>query len=371
MTHNMHTEHKKYLAIGLMSGSSLDGVDAALTRTDGEAYNEPLAVHYVPYPSDFKQKLMQMAKGDIPLTEVLRLERQLTQYHVDAVQALLATPEAQAAGQPEIIGFHGQTIRHIPKEGLTWQIGDASYLAEHAGIPVVADFRRRDMAAGGEGAPLIPLFHKILFAQLGNPEKGMAVLNIGGVSNLTFTDKNGKITSGDIGPGCSLMDQWAKYQTDKEYDEDGKLAESGTVNQIWLEQAIENEPFFHAPFPKSADRYQFDHLIPQNLSAADGMATLCALTAKTIADCFNKLCPSDEQPTLWVAGGGAANPALMTAMKKYVKEVKPIGELGLNAGLLEAECFAWLAVRRLRGLPTSLPETTGAKHPTTGGVLTI
>lgn len=367
----MHTTHKKYLAIGLMSGSSLDGVDAALTRTDGEAHNEPLAVHYVPYPSDFKQQLMDMAKGDIPLSDVIRLERKLTQYHVDAVKELLDKPEAKDAGQPDIIGFHGQTIRHMPKEGLTWQIGDASYLAEHTGLPVVADFRRRDMAAGGEGAPLIPLFHKILFSKLGDDDKGMAVLNIGGVSNLTYTDKNGNITSGDIGPGCSLMDQWAKHQTDKEYDEDGMLAKTGTVNKIWLDQAIENEPFFHEPFPKSADRYQFDHLIPQNLSAADGMATLCELTAKTIADCFNKLCPPEEQPTLWVAGGGAANPALMTAMKKYVKEVKPIGELGLNAGLLEAECFAWLAVRRLRGFATSLPETTGAKHPTTGGVLTV
>lgn len=142
------TTEKTYLAIGLMSGSSLDGVDAALTRTDGQGHNEALAVHYRPYPTDFKEKLMAMAKGDIPLSDVLRLERALTQHHVEAVKALLETEEAKALGQtPEIIGFHGQTIRHMPHEGLTWQIGDASYLAEHTGIPVVADFRRRDMAA--------------------------------------------------------------------------------------------------------------------------------------------------------------------------------------------------------------------------------
>ena len=358
-----------------MSGSSLDGVDAALTRTDGERHNEPLEVHYIPYPSDFKQQLMDMAKGDVPLSDVLRLERKITQYHVDAVKALLEKPASIAAikehGQPNVIGFHGQTIRHLPHEGLTWQIGDASYLAEHTGIPVVADFRRRDMAAGGQGAPLIPLFHQVLFGQLDANDRSMAVLNIGGVSNLTFTDKSGNITSGDIGPGCSLMDQWAKLQTDQEFDEDGKLALSGKVNELWLEQAIANEPFFHEKFPKSADRYQFDYLMPQNLNAADGAATLCALTAKTIADGFDSVCSRDDQPTLWVAGGGAANPALMTALKKYVKEVKPIGELGLNSGLLEAECFAWLAVRRLRGLPTSIPETTGATTPTTGGVLTV
>lgn len=365
------TTEKTYLAIGLMSGSSLDGVDAALTRTDGAFHNEALAVHYRPYPTAFKEKLMAMAKGDVPLSDVLRLERALTQHHVEAVKALLETPEAQNLGEkPAIIGFHGQTIRHMPHEGLTWQIGDASYLAEHTGLPVVADFRRRDMAAGGQGAPLIPLFHQVLFKQLGDTAKGMAVLNIGGVSNLTFTKPDGTIVSGDIGPGCSLMDQWAKLYMDKEFDEDGQLATSGTVHDSWLEQAIENEPFFHEPFPKSADRYQFDHLIPQNLSAADGAATLCALTAKTISDCFKTICPLDQQPTLWVAGGGAANPALMTALKKYVKEVKPIGEIGLNAGLLEAECFAWLAVRRLKGLPTSLPETTGANKPTIGGVLT-
>lgn len=362
---------KTFLAIGLMSGSSLDGVDAALVRTDGQDQNNTIAAHYVPYPANFKAELMAMAKGDIPLSDVLRLERKLTQYHVDAVKNLLQKPEAQAAGMPAIIGFHGQTIRHIPKENLTWQLGDASYLAEHTGIPVVADFRRRDMAAGGEGAPLIPLFHEALFRQYSEVGKGLAVLNIGGVSNLTFIDAKGHITSGDIGPGCSLMDQWAKHQTNQEFDKDGQLALSGTVNTLWLEHAIENEPFFYEKFPKSADRYQFDHLLPQNLNAADGAATLCALTAKTIGDCFKTICADADQPTLWVAGGGAANPALMTALKKYVKEVKSIDDLGLNAGLLEAECFAWLAVRRLRGLPTSLPQTTGAKHPTTGGVLTV
>lgn len=360
-------ENKKYLAVGLMSGTSLDGVDAALIRTDGERVVEDIDGCYVPYPRNFQKQLQEMAQSDIPLDDILRLERRLTDYHAEAIKKLLEQPAAQKAGNADIVGFHGQTIRHIPGEELTWQIGDASYLAEKSGLPVVADFRRRDMAAGGEGAPLAPLFHMAKFSHVEGPH---AVLNIGGVSNLTFIGTDGTVTAGDVGPGCGLVDKWVQQHINTSFDKDGKLAVQGTVNALWLENAIEKEPFFKASFPKSADRYQFDHLLPNNLSAADGAATLCELTALTVGKSFEKLCPKEQQPTLWVAGGGVENPVLMAALKKYAKEVKKISDLGIEASLFEAACFAWLAVRRLRGLPTSLPETTGAKHGTTGGVLT-
>ncbi len=357
------------LAVGLMSGTSLDGVDGALIRTDGKEQVERIASVYFPYEESFREEMMALAKGDIPLSSLLRLEQKLTLYHAQAVKALMVDENAKNAGKPDVVGFHGQTIRHMPDEGLTWQIGNPSLLAAKTDMAVVSDFRRRDMAVGGQGAPLAPLYHKAILA---NQKLPAVVLNLGGVSNITYISQSGGIIAGDIGPGCSLLDQWAQKHTNKPYDEGGKLAFAGKADVKWVNAALQQDEFFKKPFPKSADRYQFDGLLPTNMSAADGAASLCLLTVQSIVESIQGVNKTEKAlPTLWLTGGGAQNPAIVAAFKEAFNTVKFVDELGASADMLEAECFAWLAVRRLLGLPTSIPETTGAACPTVGGVLTV
>lgn len=340
-----------------MSGTSLDGVDAALLETDGGTYIVQKESFFLPYSSDFREKLKAVASGDMPLSDVLRLERELTEYHCQAVEGLLS----KTSSKPDVIGFHGQTIRHLPEEGLTWQLGDANYLAERVGIPVVADFRRRDTAAGGEGAPLAPLFHQALFEKQPKP---CAVVNIGGVANMTYLAEDGSITAGDCGPGSGLLDAWMQSQTGEPFDEDGNLSAQGDIVEGELNQALEL-PFFRKPFPKSADRYDFNAVDMTGLSVQDGAATLTAITAEGILRCL-----PGGKTVVWLTGGGSKNKALVAYLEKMGVSAKPVDSIGLDGDMLEAECFAWLAVRRLKNLNTSLPETTGCQRATCGGVLT-
>jgi anhydro-N-acetylmuramic acid kinase len=282
------------------------------------------------------------------------------------VNSLLAA-SGIAPQEIAIAGFHGHTLRHVPQEGLTLQIGDASRLAERIGLPVAADFRRRDLAAGGQGAPLAPLFHQAVFRR---HEKPLAVLNLGGVSNLTWLGKGGDIYAADAGPGCGLLDLWICKTTGASFDESGKLAGSGRVDQGLVRRAMEG-PFFSLPPPKSADRFEFKSVLAMisdaQLSPADGAATLCAISAEAVS----RLCQAFPSPPrrLFVSGGGARNPVLMSLLAERFPAVLNIADAGLRPDLLEAECFAWLALRRLRGLPTSLPATTGCGRPTCGGVV--
>ena len=202
-------------AIGLMSGTSLDGVDAVLMHTDGASYIKVEAHHYLPFAAEFAQQLGVLAQDDIPLTEVLRLEQALTQAYATAVAEL----RQQSAEPIAVIGMHGQTIRHLPDEGLTWQLGNPSLLAERTSIPVVSDFRRRDMAAGGQGAPLAALYHQALLAE---QEKPCVVLNLGGVANITALSADGQVVAADVGPGCGLLDVWVQQHQAGRYDEAGR-----------------------------------------------------------------------------------------------------------------------------------------------------
>jgi anhydro-N-acetylmuramic acid kinase len=264
-----------------------------------------------------------------------------------------------------VIGFHGHTIRHLPDEGLTWQIGNASLLSERTGIRVVSDFRRRDLAAHGQGAPLAALFHAAALPH--NLEKPVAVVNIGGVANVTWIGSDGVILAGDTGPGCGLLDQWCQSQTGQPLDLDGQLARQGRVDQESVQRSLD-QPFFKRPFPKSADRFDFGQIDLSHLSPADGAATLCALTAATIAAAMEEM-PATPKRT-FVTGGGGQNPFLMQQLHAQLPGVALISEIGWRPDSLEAECFAWLAVRSLRGLPLSQPSTTGVRRPTGGGLAT-
>jgi anhydro-N-acetylmuramic acid kinase len=350
-----------------MSGTSCDGVDVALLGTDGEWQIHFVAADTLPYDEDLRERLLLAGQRDVPLIELLRLEREVTRAAARAVRRLLA--ENDVAREPQIVGFHGHTVRHVAAERLSWQIGDASLLAEELGMPVVSDFRRRDMAAGGEGAPLAPLYHAALLADQPKP---CAVLNVGGVANIAWLGADGTIIAGDTGPGCGLLDAWVRETSDQPYDEDGKIAAAGRIHADRIKKALA-APFFEKLLPKSADRFEFSSVIElDGLSPADGAATLCGLTAEAAWLAVQEL---PEMPRhLWVTGGGAKHSRIVQQVTaRFARggcEVGNVLELGLRPDSMEAECCAWLAVRRLRGLATSLPSTTGAMHATIGGTLT-
>lgn len=350
-------------AIGLMSGTSADGVDAALLKTDGESAIEFLGGVTLPYDAALRSRLLEASQHDVPTSELLRLERDVTLWHADAIAKLRET-ESKAYAAAELIGFHGHTVRHIPNEQLTMQIGNPWLLAEKTSLPVVSDFRRKDIARGGQGAPLASMFHRALFADEPRP---IGVLNLGGVANITWLGEGEAIIAGDTGPGCGLLDEWAQEMAGLSHDEDGRLALAGSVDQAIVDAAL-RAPFFARPLPKGADRYDFDHVDVSTLSVEDGAATLCAVTVRAIVDAAKRLPTMPE--TLWVTGGGVHHPVIMQMLAENFAAVRRVDERGLSADTLEAECFAWLAVRRTRGLPLTAPETTGCREAVCGGSLT-
>jgi anhydro-N-acetylmuramic acid kinase len=283
------------------------------------------------------------------------IERRLTDDHAIAV--------AMLGSGADVIGFHGQTILHAPARGLTWQIGDAAELARRARCRVVYDFRSADVAAGGQGAPLVPLFHAALAADLPKP---LLVVNIGGVANITWLGAGGEILACDTGPGNGPLDDWVMRHTGAAFDADGALAAAGFARQDRL-AALMAHPYFKLPMPKSLDRLTFSALIAQateGLNAADGAATLAAFTVAAIAAAALPVPPL----RILVAGGGRKNRNIMERLgKAFEVPVDPVEAVGWDGDALEAQCFGFLAVRSLRGLPLSLPGTTGVKQPMPGG----
>lgn len=353
------------LAVGLMSGTSMDGVDAALIETDGRRLVARHGASGVPTPPDLASALGEVihdparARSD-PLDALVA---RLTDLNAEAVEALLrrlgVAPSAVA-----VVGYHGQTILHRPAERFTRQLGDGARLAARLGIDVVNDFRSADVAAGGQGAPLAPLYHAALVADLPRP---VAILNIGGVANVTYIDGD-MILAFDTGPGNAPIDDWMRRGAGEPFDRDGATAAAGVVVEDRVTAAMMN-PFFRQPAPKSLDRNAFSAGLARGLSLADGAATLTAFTAASVA-AARALLP--KPPAAWyVGGGGRLNPVLMGALAERLSPaaVYPVDRLGWDGDALEAEAFAFLAVRSLDGLPLSLPGTTGAPGPLTGGVL--
>jgi anhydro-N-acetylmuramic acid kinase len=347
-------------AIGLMSGTSGDGIDAALLKTDGERIVETGPGIGEAYDPAFRARLKSAyGQWDPPAG----LERELTERHASLVLRLVA----QAGKRPVevgLVGFHGQTILHEPERHRTRQIGDGALLAELTGLPVVNDFRSADMAAGGEGAPFAPVYHRALAEGL---EKPVALLNIGGVSNVTWIGEGDALIAFDTGPGNALIDDWAMRHTGEPVDRDGALANSGSVDEAAVARFLENS-FFKRAAPKSLDRDAFKAFSLGEKSAADGAATLTAITAASIAAGVAHL---PAVPKRWlVCGGGRHNPVLMEALRARLGvAVDPIEAIGWDGDLIEAQAFAFMAVRSLRGLPISFPGTTGVKQPMTGGRL--
>jgi len=355
-----------YWALGLMSGTSLDGIDAALIRTDGNDVLEIGACLTVPFSDMLRTRIRESVymRGDLA-----KIGQDMTLAHVDAVKALLK----QAGLKPrdvQVIGFHGQTIAHRPQEGITWQMGNGALLAEKTGIDVVCDFRSRDVAAGGQGAPLVPLFHAALVKHMELP---VVVLNLGGIANITWigrSENTGEdilaldIMAFDTGPGNVLVNEWALRHTGEAIDRDGRLAFAGAPNTEIVKQYL-SDPFFSLHPPKSLDRNYFTLDAITALSKEDGAATLTALTAAAI-DAAQHYFPVPAKHW-YVAGGGRHNPALMRAISERLNYVRPVETLGWFGDALEAQAFAYLAVRSLKRLPLTLPTTTGTNRAVTGG----
>jgi anhydro-N-acetylmuramic acid kinase len=356
---------RRWRAIGLMSGTSLDGVDAALIETDGVAHVVCGPALTVPYEQPLRERLRRALGGRNP---VKAIERSLTIAHAEAVTALLAKAGRKAA-EIDLVGFHGQTIVHRPAEGVTWQIGDAASLAARTGIDVVADFRTADVAAGGEGAPLVPVFHRALATGL---ERPLAVLNIGGVANVTWIGASnrdgGDLLAFDTGPGNALIDDWMLAHTGRSHDEGGACAARGRVEADLLARLMSHDYFSRVP-PKSLDRNAFDPAPIEKLSPEDGAATLTRFTAESVAAARRHF-PMPVQAWV-VTGGGRRNPTMMAALAQVMEgtPVRAAEEVGWDGDALEAQAFGYLAVRSRCGLPLSLPSTTGVRQPTLGGRL--
>jgi anhydro-N-acetylmuramic acid kinase len=355
---------KPILALGLMSGTSCDGVDAALIETDGEAAIVCGPWLTRPYAPDFQARLRATLGGPKGgQAGVEGVARELTEIHAEAVQSLL-TAHHVAPSSVAVIGFHGQTILHEPHRRRTWQIGDGALLARLTGIDVVNDFRSRDVAEGGQGAPLVPLYHAALAAGLPRP---LAVLNVGGVANVTWIGREGTLIAFDTGPGNALIDDWMLHHTGKAVDADGAAAAAGRIDEAAL-SALFMHAYFNRLPPKSLDRNAFPIDPVRTLPVADGAATLAAFTAAAIARAREHF---PEEPQLWViCGGGRRNRTLMAMIAARVESaVVPAEAVGFDGDAMEAEAWAYLAVRSLKGLPISFPGTTGVPAPMTGGVL--
>lgn len=355
-------------AIGLMSGTSLDAIDAALIETDGDGLVRSLVFEAAGWSDGDRALLMaateraltMAAPGPDPLID--EATARLNAAHASAVLRLIEKA-GLTAQEVAVIGFHGQTIAHRPDRGWTWQIGDGAALAAGSGIDVVADFRSADVASGGQGAPLLPVYHRALTAGMAGP---VAVLNLGGVANVTFVDGETLIAF-DTGPANGLIDSWVEAADGARFDVGGALAAAGRVDETVLTAMLDHAYFDTAP-PKSLDRNDFTIQPARGLSLADGAATLTAFTAQTVAEGLRHL---PVRPVrLIVAGGGRHNPTLMAMIAARTGLTpEPADALGWNGDGLEAEGFAYMAVRHLRGLPISFPGTTGVPAAMTGGTL--
>jgi anhydro-N-acetylmuramic acid kinase len=360
-------------AIGLMSGTSLDGVDVALIETDGRKVRAFGPSGYRPY-SEAERSLLRQAlyeAVDLPQRDarpgVLReAERAVTLAHAEAVAAFTAQNRISSA-DIDIVGFHGQTVLHRPERRLTVQIGDAATLAKAIHIPVMHDFRAADVAAGGQGAPFVPVYHRAL-AQSLEREGPIVVVNIGGVSNITYVDGTDILIACDTGPGNALLDDFMFRVMSQGFDCEGRLAAQGRPDEAWIARALQL-PFFALPPPKSLDRNDFAALKLPEMRPNDGAATLTAFTAATIARIVPLL---PKVPKSWiVAGGGARNMTMLRMLRERLAPatVEAADALGWSGDAIEAQAFGFLAARGLKGLPLSYPATTGVPIPMTGGII--
>lgn len=352
---------KIYRAIGLMSGTSMDGVDLALVKSNGKKIIDIEKFSYLAYPKDFKERLRILVQEGTRLCEIKSIEQELTLLHAELVNEFLSQNQINRK-DIDVVGFHGHTILHLPKQQITWQIGNSYLLASKIGINVVADFRSRDVVLGGQGAPLVPIYHLNLFA---SQKKPIGILNIGGISNFTYlaSDDENDLEAFDVCFGNAPFDDLVKERLGFDFDGDGELARQGRVDPTLAKQVLQNEIFYQRP-PKSFDRNDFVGLLTPitQLKIEEALATLAYIHAQAIRINLDFLPASPfGLKEIFVCGGGRKNLAIINEMRKALPTIaiKKVEEAGFNGDAIEAEAFAFLAIRQLLGLPISFPKTTG------------
>ena len=363
-------DNQIYTAIGLMSGSSHDGVDAALIKTDGHQHIETIMSVSIPYARELRNRLGEVAgldelMGEEASAKLTAVEDTLTRTLNSAIYELLAKSGMNQA-KVDFIGYGGHIIQHDPAKGICRQIGNAQMIADEFAIPVITEFRKEDVAAGGQGAPLTPIYHHARAAGL---EKPLGIVDMGGVAHLTYLGEHGEIIAFDSGPANALIDDWMYQKTGKDFDENGETAKKGRVDVDLLKKWLGHD-YFKRDHKKSLGRNDFKFVMDdlQNHSLEDGAATLTAFTVDSV---LKSLDIFPQPPTRWlIAGGGRRNEFMMYAMMcKFDVSVEPFEAAGINGDAVEAESFAYLAVRRFLGEPISFPTTTGVPSPMTGGTM--
>jgi anhydro-N-acetylmuramic acid kinase len=366
-------------AIGLMSGTSMDGIDVAALETDGVTVSATGPSLSLPYEAEFRRRIeaaLETAKSIVKREErpgdLANLERDITLRHERAVRAFLdaASPTWRKI---DVIGFHGQTVLHRPHLGMTVQLGDGALLADETGIAVVHDMRANDMISGGQGAPLVPAYHAALARSLPDEfadDHPIVFVNIGGISNITYVPASGDPIAFDTGPGNTLIDQWVSREGGVPFDAGGAIASEGGINRSVVSRYLDNK-FFERSGPKSLDRNDFTLDLARGLELADGARTLAAVSAAAILKSVDHL---PERPKLWVVcGGGRKNPHIVgdlsAGAEKNNAKVIVAEDARLDGDATEAEAWAYLAVRSTKKLPLTFPTTTGCREPVTGGVL--
>jgi len=353
----------------------MDGIDLALIESDGKKIIERKNFAYLPYEKDFKTRLASLIYGSHTLRQIKDVEIELTLLHAKLVNEFLQKNNIDKK-TIDVIAFHGHTISHIPEAGITWQIGNAHLLSHLCGIDVVADFRVRDVALGGQGAPLVPIYHYYLFSKQSKP---VVALNIGGISNITYFDEQDSeedIMAFDICFGNAPLDDLMKKKFGRDFDQDGALAKSGNVDFLLADRILQNE-LFHKKPPKSFDRDDFAEIVApiNSIKIEDALATFAYMHSKALA--INLEFLNKKPQEIFVCGGGRKNVALMEDMRKYIPgiKIKAVEEIGFNGDSIEAEAFAFLAIRSILGLPISFKKTTGVCqklpqfHSACGGTL--
>ena len=364
--------NKFYCSLGLMSGTSADGVDASVIQSNGDNEYEVILDRYFKYSQSIYQKIHNL-KEEINNSKDLKnlskkiqpLEKEITLFHVKAVNEIIEISKLNI----DFLAFHGQTIFHNAKEKISQQLGDGKLLSRLTKKSVVYDFRQNDLKNGGHGAPLTPIFHKLLKKKFGFND--VTFVNIGGIANVTTISSDDTMSGTDIGPGMCLIDRWTRKKSKKNYDENGVLARSGKVNKLVLDKLINNfnqkENVIKKDTIQSFDTKYFDFSFVNNLSLEDGLATLTEFTAKTIISAIKT--ENRYKDKIILCGGGRKNNFLVERLKKDSSRIKLIDEYKIDGDFVESQAFAYLAIRSFLKLPISFPETTGVNAPCIGGTI--
>jgi len=362
----------------MMSGTSMDGIDIALIRSDGQSFVERGPNLFIPYAQNFRQRLKQGLNEGKKITgrnerpgDLAGLEREITALHSEAVERFLRENNL-TPGEIDLIGFHGQTILHRPREAMTVQLGDGQAIADTTGIDVVYDMRANDMEQGGQGAPLVPVYHRAMARNLNSEfadDTPVVFVNIGGISNVTYVGADDELIAFDSGPGNVLIDLWMQRFAGLEFDEGGKAARQGIIIDNIVDKYLADS-YFSQPVPKSLDRLYFKPLNDETVSLHDGARSLARVTARAIVQSAQHF---PDYPGHWIiCGGGVLNSVIMDDLKSLVRNgstVVSASEIGMDSAAMEAEAFAYLAIRSKSGLPLTFPTTTGCRKPVSGGRL--